>query len=382
MENTEIQDKIRGSLIGGAAGDALGYAIEFDNEKTIWHRFGSEGIQAYALHKADGKARISDDTQMTLFTADGILVNRTNRAVFGMDNLPRKEVAGAYIDWLQTQSGNYEAARRCGRKKHGSGVSWLLDVPELHKAQAPGLTCMRALNDLSNYRDFKEDYIRVKVNDSKGCGGVMRVAPAAFVPDADSLAALDWEAAQMAAITHGHPLGYMPAAVLCHVLNRLVYSGFTMQEAVLDARAAAEALFPEEETLPALLQIMDLALELARNEESDLENIHKLGKGWVAEEALAIALYCALKYEHDFSAGLIASVNHGGDSDSTGAIAGNLLGAVCGYAQMDGKWKENLELHDVILEISDDLASLSWREDYRTPAWGRKYIDMHRWTEE
>ena len=90
-------------------------------------------------------------------------------------------------------------------------------------------------------------------------------------------------------------------------------------------------------------------------EEDDLENIRSLGQGWVAEETLAIAIYCSLKYTDDFSKGIIASVNHSGDSDSTGAVTGNILGALVGYGKIDDKWKYNLECSDVILEIADDI---------------------------
>ena len=114
----------------------------------------------------------------------------------------------------------------------------------------------------------------------------------------------------------------------------------------------------------------------------DLDNIHQLGEGWVAEETLGISLYCALKYQNDFSAGIIASVNHKGDSDSTGAVTGNILGALVGYDAIEEKWKKNLELHDVILEMADDLCHgclMSENGTYRDPAWVSKYIDMHRY---
>lgn len=63
-------DKYRGCLIGGAAGDALGYAVEFDREDAIFSKYGEEGITEYDLK--NGVAQISDDTQMSLFTATGI----------------------------------------------------------------------------------------------------------------------------------------------------------------------------------------------------------------------------------------------------------------------------------------------------------------------
>ena len=102
--------------------------------------------------------------------------------------------------------------------------------------------------------------------------------------------------------------------------------------------------------------LMDEAVELAENDKSDVENINSLGKGWIAEEALAIAIYCACKYQNEPIKGIIAAVNHDGDSDSTGAIAGNILGAWNGISAFDEYWINNLELKDVILEIADDLS--------------------------
>jgi len=88
-------DRIRGSLIGGAAGDALGYAIEFEKESSIFGKYGEEGITEYQLDEASGKAIISDDTQMTLFTADGLLKGRTCLAMNGFATAPHRYVAGA-----------------------------------------------------------------------------------------------------------------------------------------------------------------------------------------------------------------------------------------------------------------------------------------------
>lgn len=70
------------------------------------------------------------------------------------------------------------------------------------------------------------------------------------------------------------------------------------------------------------------ALELSRSSLSDVEAISQLGKGWVGEEALGISTYCALKHQEDFRGAVVAAVNHKGDSDSTGAITGNILGHI------------------------------------------------------
>ena len=78
-------------------------------------------------------------------------------------------------------------------------------------------------------------------------------------------------------------------------------------------------------------------------------------------------MYCALKYENDFGRGIIAAVNHKGDSDSTGAVAGNILGARVGLSRIPDKYVKDLELKDVILQVADDL----WQPE--DPALSRKY---------
>ena len=239
---------------------------------------------------------------------------------------------------------------------------------------------MSALRDGPEY----DDYIEAARNHSKGCGGVMRVAPLALDGPWHKIEALDLEGAQLAAITHGHSLGYMPAAVLVHVINRIVFPpagrAMPLKEIILEARDTAAGIFEADAHLPELVDIIDRAVELSENGASDLDNIHQLGEGWVAEETLGIALYCALRHQNDFSAGVIAAVNHKGDSDSTGAVTGNILGALLGYAAMEAKWKRDLELSDVILELADDLChgcQMDEYSPYRDREWETKYIEMH-----
>ena len=102
-------------------------------------------------------------------------------------------------------------------------------------------------------------------------------------------------------------------------------------------------------------ELVERALFLADNKLSDVENIRRLGEGWVGEEALAIALYAVARHIDSFTDTIVAAVNHDGDSDSTGAIAGNIIGAMVGYEAIPTRFKEHLELHDVILAIADDL---------------------------
>ena len=343
-----LQDRIRGSLIGGAIGDALGYPVEFIYSfEEIQARYGERGItrldiKQHWLEDAEqaGKAVVSDDTQMTLFTANGLL-NAKKQGI-----LLKYGICRAYIEWYLTQ---------IGKKSPKYRDCWISNVPELNHRRAPGNTCMSSLDDIYRGKD--------PMNNSKGCGGVMRIAPIplyATVQDRMSIEEADHLAGDAAEITHQHPLGYISAALMSHVIYRLALDIEPTQdgmkryimEGVAEMRNQYKAYHNDVERMA---ELAERAIFLLDNGKTDLENIGRLGEGWTGEEALAIALYCAFKHFDSFEDAMIASVNHGGDSDSTGAVTGNILGAAIGYEAIPQFYKDDLEMHDLILHMADDL---------------------------
>ena len=289
-------DKYRGCLIGGAAGDALGYAVEFLNTNQIVGKYGASGITAYELN--DEIAQISDDTQMTLFTANGLLLGTTRGMMRGVMGEYRLYVACCYQDWLRTQD---EAFPSQGEDHY----SWLINVPALFARRAPGNTCLSALHAGG------KGTIEQPINHSKGCGGIMRVAPVGLYfgnKQTYTQQQINRIGAEVAAITHGHELGYLPAAALVHIINLLAHhDDIPLLAAVKDAMAAMGEQFANATHLDTLLALMQKAIDLASSQQPDIDAIRELGAGWVAEETLAIAIYCALKHANDFDKGLIAS---------------------------------------------------------------------------
>ena len=163
-------------------------------------------------------------------------------------------------------------------------------------------------------------------------------------------------AVRLAAMTHGHELGYIPAGILGYCVSALVHGeAVSVLESVRGGMDWAARQFAGIRYLPELTVLVERAARLAGEKQEDTQAIRALGEGWVAEETLAIAIYCALKYETDFNRALIAAVNHDGDSDSTGAVTGNLLGARLGLSGIRANYLEYLELKPVILELADDL---------------------------
>lgn len=344
-KNDRYLSAIRGSLVGGAVGDALGYPVEFLRWKEIQKEYGPEGIQKYTLDYEEGAAIISDDTQMALFTANGLLTGDTGNILKKADYSPAVYIYDAYRDWYFCQQ-----SMKLPPRNH----SWLSVIPEMHKRRAPGGTCLSALR-AGEPGDMEEP-----INFSKGCGGIMRVAPIALWDQGKRpIEEIDLLGAKAAALTHGHPLGYMPAAALVHLVSRAAFGDHGEESGLYavaaDCRETMKRLFAENGFLAELLRVMDQAVELSRNDKPDVENITAIGEGWTGEEALGIALYCSLKYQNDFSKAVIAAVNHKGDSDSTGAVTGNIVGAWLGYEAIDEKWLRDLELKRVLLDVADDL---------------------------
>lgn len=352
------KDKFRGCLIGGAVGDALGYAVEFMSEETIFAKYGACGISEYELD--GGSARISDDTQMTMFTTTALLDGITRGKLRGIMGSFESYIAAEYKGWYLTQTRKYPV----DISENYAQYSWIMNIPEMFAQRAPGNTCLSALES------------GTPIADSKGCGGVMRVAPIGlFFANGNyprmEQSEIDLLGANTAAITHGHPLGYIPAAALVHIISMLVKNDdISVLDAVADSVVRMRKLFGDSEYIERFHRLMEKAGSLAFSSTSDLDSIHQLGEGWVAEETIAIAAYCAIKYQDDFEKAICAAVNHNGDSDSTGAVCGNILGARLGYGKIPHKFTENLEFHDVLLELSDDLLS-DYQDD---PVWNKKYI--------
>lgn len=362
MQYEHNYDRICGSILGGAAGDALGYAVEFTSLKSIRDEFGPEGITEYETDPLAGEAIFSDDTQMTLFTAAGIMAAKNAGVTAPASHKMYRYVHSAYLDWYKTQS--LEPDKKPVKDMPDS---WLMDIPQLYKRRAPGNTCLSALASPKKRDLYKP------INHSKGCGGIMRVAPVGLLyPEATPEQIVEM-GAEISAITHGHPYGCFPSGIFAAIVQQAYLLPDSERDSgdpkeilagMLDrAVAAARNLYGKSDMWDDLEALIYKAVEAADNDKSDFANLKALGEGWVAEETLAVALYCTLKYADDFSKALTVSVNHDGDSDSTGAVTGNILGALIGYEAIPDKWKEKLEMKEVIFRISREMADENMKND-------------------
>lgn len=296
-------EKFRGCLLGLAIGDALGAPVEFDKLTDIRARFGPDGItDLIPWHGLPGGS-YTDDTQMTLATIYGMLAAHAASEPLAGKGWA-ESVYRAYLEWLRTQ-----------------------DDPG--QRRAPGNTCLSAL------RSGKMGTLNATLNYSKGCGGVMRTAPVGLVfRGAEAFR----HGAEYAVITHGHPSGYLSAGFMAELIGHLL-DGEPLDEALNQSSETLRIYAGYEETLEKVVQ----SRALAGNGTPVDAAIRAIGEGWVGEEALGVAIFCALRFPDDYRAAVIAGANHDGDVDSTASMAGAILGTIHGAEAIPAEWIEKIE---------------------------------------
>lgn len=318
-------DRVLGCLLGGAVGDALGYGVEFSSLRAIRERFGPAGIREPVLN-TDGAVVVSDDTQMTLFTADGLTESFAgNRSMTTADALDAVRKATLY--WFAMQTGQQAGGP-------------LAKYAVLGEGRAPGSTCMDAC--ARGATGAPEN----PINNSKGCGGVMRVAPVGLWLGLSDEEAFEL-AARCAAQTHGHPSGYVSAGAMASIVRNLV-GGVGLRASAERSIDIARNWPGADETIAAIEQASELA---GRVTDDRADAVARLGEGWVGEEALAIGLYSAL-VASDFADAVRIAANHGGDSDSTASIAGQMHGARKGLDSIPHAWVRRLDVLEPLLVVA------------------------------
>lgn len=332
MIEPDRRSRTRGCLLAGAVGDALGAPVEFDGLAGIRAAHGPDGVTGLLPSGYGPPGLITDDTQMVLFTVEALLSDgEADRA---------EALHAAYLRWLRTQE----------TVAPPPGATGLTARAWLYSARAPGNAC------LSGLRTGRRGTLDAPANpDSKGCGTVMRSAPFGLDPRLRTPAEVTAAALAGSVLTHGHPTAGVAAAGLAVLVHQLL-DGVDLRDAVRHTVDHLRGLPGHDETTAAL----DAAIAAAEDGPPTAERLVALGEGWVAEEALAMSVYCALAHPgpDGMRDALLLAVNHGGDSDSTGAITGNVLGARHGEAAVPTEWARAVEGRDTLLDLADRLAAL------------------------
>lgn len=309
-----MDDHIKGTMWGLALGDALGMPVELLHLWRIKEEYGPEGINDLPQNSI-----WTDDTEMTFAVA---------RALIKSHHLSIEEITTQIADEF---------------------IVWLDNT-----GYAPGGTCLRGVT--SYQQSSNKNWRESGVKDSKGCGSAMRVAPIGlFFSDLKKLYQIAYNSSL---ITHAHPTA-LAAAVGATYLVRLALDKVDIilwPEKVKSFVSTIKE--PGRSEFCNAIDLAVTALDIKNTEEA----LQMIGKGWVGEEAAAIALYCCMKFPkpRDFKKLLILAVNHSGDSDSTACIAGGIMGAFHGYDALGSEihsWTSRLREHDRMENYIKDIIS-------------------------
>jgi len=309
----------RGCILGLAVGDALGMPTEFLTVEDIRGRWGPRGVQGFeGGHWPPG--HFTDDTQMTLALAEGILAAGRDASV---DEI-MAEVADEFVHWMRDPLGGH---------------------------RAPGNTCLTGCRNLADGVYWRE----AGVADSKGCGSAMRAAPIGLVWPGDYERIREVAIAQSLA-THEHPCA-LAGSVAAAALVSMALEGMAPAEMLERVIALTEEISDEfVAQMVVVPEVLDLPGDRKR---SHAQAWIDLGGGWVAEEAVAGALYCFLRSPGDYRATVLHAANTDGDSDSLACIAGAISGAYNGLDAIPQEWRDGIERVGYLTDVADRLCAFA-----------------------
>lgn len=341
-------DKFEGGIIGSALGDAFGYPLMNLSFADICATFEKCGARELAVSRKTGTALFTEATQMTLFTADGILWAFNEQSAYE-NSAVASYVFYAYQEWLymQTKSIADREYEWIFDKTKNPNMSSLLKSKGLGKNRRLNDTNINALLEAkkNNYGTLSR-----QINNNTDNGAVKRVVPVGLFYGQNSDMAFRI-ACDIGAITHSHPDGYLPCGVYAAIVAELM-EGNSLDDAVNEAMALLAAYPGNENTY----QMLQKAVDLANDEDVDpQEGISDLGDGFSAVSTLAIAVYSAILHQTNFKFAIALSANHDGDSAACGAVTGGILGTWYGCKKLPRDWRRKIQYISLMETVSDVL---------------------------
>jgi ADP-ribosylglycohydrolase len=334
-DGTASIDRYRGAMLGLAIGDALGAPVRDLSLAGIQAAHGLRGVRDYLHWSGSGRTGgLSAETQMALFAADGIIrahLRSIDKGICGVASVMHH----AMLRWVRLQGFN-SWHELFGYDHDG----WLVSLPALHCRRAPPtpVLCALARQEMGTVEKPPNDYC--------GASGVVRSVPLGLAFD-ENLAL--GKAAEILASTHGHASGYLAAGALAGIVAHVV--------AGTELRAAVDAVIGELRECAGHQEVVDAiaeAVQYSSYAPCSPGFVDRIGDGWTAPSALGRALFCCMTAS-SFEQGVIAAINHGGDSAACGAIAGAVLGLIRVEAAIPRRWLDDLELRAEIGTLAADL---------------------------
>lgn len=332
----------RGCLLGLAVGDAMGYTVDTKTWPQIQEDYGPHGLLGYDL--VNGYADVTSHTQLAAFTCNGLLLGLTRGIVFGR-MAPFVKYAGlAQREWAIGQR-RYDQPTR--------NHCWVFKVPELRRRHCTDTRMVETLN-----RNLLGSLEEPSTKHDTPASIASAVSAGLFGdPKRMEQEEIDRLGAECVALTHGHPLAFLPGAVVAHLVSRCLRDHETpLEELIEEALAALDDQFGREyRQVKDIIHLVHQAMTMAKDRSlSTVQAMEKL-KCDTGADVLAGAIYAAVLWEKDFDHAMIAAVNHSGRSAAVSCLAGAILGARMGEEALPDFYMEGLEIAPALRDLADDL---------------------------
>ena len=337
------RDAYRGCLLGLAIGDAMGYPVDTKTWLQIQEEYGPYGLMGYDLR--NGYAEVSSHTQITAVSCNGLLLGLTRGQVYGKMAPFVRYVGLAQQEWAIGQR-RYDQPSR--------NHCWVYRVSDMRHRHCTDTRMVETLNrgKLGSLEDPVNRYDTPASLISAVAAGLFAETGKMDQVESNRLGA------ESVALTHGHPLAFLPGAMVAHLIRGcLRQPPKPLYTLVKEALGALQTQFVREyprevSQITALVeQAMSLAEERLTQPAAAMERL----KCDTGAEVLAGAIYAALLCEEDFDSAMVIAVNHSGRSAAVAALTGAILGAQLGEEILPEFYMDGLFIADVLRDLADDL---------------------------
>ena len=340
----QLRSAYRGSLLGLAIGDAMGYTVDSRSLAEIREDYGPNGLLGYDL--VNGYADVTSYTQLAAFTCNGLLLGMTRGQLQGRMAPFVRYIGLSHREWASSQ-------RLWGRPD--KTFCWLLQQDDLCRRN-----CMDTwmLNTLAGNRLGTPEE---PVNHFSSPGSITAAVGVGLFFDPKNMNSeeIDRLGVEAVALTHGSPMAFLPGAVIAHLISRVLRDkDVPLKDLITQATDALRQQFGHQygqvdEICALIRQAMAMAEDQSLSRVDAMERL----RCETGAQALAGSIYACLACRENFDAAMITAVNHSGRSAAVGALTGAILGARMGEDALPEFYLECLEPVETLRELADDLLS-------------------------
>lgn len=327
-----MRDKVRGAIVGVAIGDALGMPVEGLLPTTIKKHFGvinsyrTPNPKCRSPYHTLKRGQWTDDTQLTVVIGESIVEN---------NGINYDDIANRHAKAFQEDRRGWGKATINGCQRILSGANWW-------ESGEKG---------------------------AAGNGPPMKITPVGVLYGLDIINKFDLITAciNISRMTHEDPRAATAAIAQAYLIGKALKGDvdsllFTIEDLPIFLEQVEETLNESVYREDLFFRKLEYAIELARD-KSDKELREKIGVKSFVNESVVFTYSMIFKYGENLQGCLEKIINQGGDADTTGALAGSILGAVHGYSSFPDRWRWGIEDRAKLVKLADDLFDLSKKRE-------------------